>query len=177
MTIIACTAASNLEHGYKVEVQHEHYPSQYHEGSHGGDSYSNHDDGSYKHDDGSYQHDDGSYQHDDGSYNGEAAYTHHESADHGHEEHYPDHHPSYKFEYGVKDPKTGDHKSQWEHRDGDVVKGEYTVDEADGTHRVVEYSSDKKNGFNAVVKKIGHAYHHWFSICHTTELHRRWKII
>uniref|UniRef100_A0A182FFN3 Uncharacterized protein n=1 Tax=Anopheles albimanus TaxID=7167 RepID=A0A182FFN3_ANOAL len=32
-------------------------------------------------------------------------------------------HPSYKFEYGVKDPHTGDHKSQWEHRDGDVVKG------------------------------------------------------
>uniref|UniRef100_A0A182FFN4 Uncharacterized protein n=1 Tax=Anopheles albimanus TaxID=7167 RepID=A0A182FFN4_ANOAL len=43
-------------------------------------------------------------------------------------------HPSYKFEYGVKDPHTGDHKSQWEHRDGDVVKGSYTLEEADGTH-------------------------------------------
>ena len=67
--------------------------------------------------------------------------------------------PKYKFEYGVKDAHTGDHKSQWEVRDGDVVKGEYTLDEADGTKRVVEYQADKHNGFNAVVKKIGHAYH------------------
>lgn len=67
--------------------------------------------------------------------------------------------PKYKFEYGVKDAHTGDHKNQWEVRDGDVVKGEYSLDEADGTKRVVEYTSDKHNGFNAVVKKIGHAYH------------------
>jgi hypothetical protein len=146
-----------LDHAYKVEVHHEHYPK--HEvkaaewSGHGAESY---DDGSYKHDEGSYKHED------DGSYHGEGSYVssgaHHEEA--RHEEHYPDHHPQYKYEYGVKDPKTGDHKSQWEHRDGDVVKGEYTLDEADGTHRVVEYSSDKKNGFNAVVKKIGHAHHH-----------------
>jgi Insect cuticle protein len=69
------------------------------------------------------------------------------------------HHPSYKFEYGVKDAHTGDHKSQWEHRDGDVVKGEYTLDEADGTKRVVKYSSDKKGGFHAHVERIGHAHH------------------
>jgi Insect cuticle protein len=69
------------------------------------------------------------------------------------------HHPSYKFEYGVKDPKTKDHHSQWEHRDGDVVKGEYSLDEADGTKRVVKYTSDKKSGFNAVVERIGHAHH------------------
>ncbi|XP_053674653.1 uncharacterized protein LOC128724956 [Anopheles nili] len=79
-------------------------------------------------------------------------------------EHYGHHHdyyshPSYKFEYGVKDPHTGDHKSQWEHRDGDVVKGAYTLHEADGTERVVEYSSDKHNGFQAHVKRVGHAYH------------------
>lgn len=67
--------------------------------------------------------------------------------------------PKYKYEYGVKDAHTGDHKSQWEVRDGDVVKGEYSLDEADGTKRVVSYTSDKHNGFNAVVKKIGHAYH------------------
>jgi hypothetical protein len=67
--------------------------------------------------------------------------------------------PKYKFEYGVKDPHTGDHKSQWEVRDGDVVKGEYTLDEADGTKRVVEYHADGKTGFHAKVKKIGHAYH------------------
>ena len=67
--------------------------------------------------------------------------------------------PKYKFEYGVKDLKTGDHKSQWEIRDGDVVKGEYSLDEADGTIRVVEYHADGKTGFHAIVKKIGHAHH------------------
>uniref|UniRef100_A0A182PIR2 Uncharacterized protein n=1 Tax=Anopheles epiroticus TaxID=199890 RepID=A0A182PIR2_9DIPT len=54
----------------------------------------------------------------------------------GHEHQDYHSHPSYKFEYGVKDPHTGDHKSQWEHRDGDVVKGAYTLDEADGTKRL-----------------------------------------
>ncbi|KAL1399477.1 hypothetical protein pipiens_002210 [Culex pipiens pipiens] len=65
--------------------------------------------------------------------------------------------PKYKFEYGVKDIHTGDHKSQWEMRDGDVVKGEYTLDEADGTQRIVEYYADSKTGFEAKVKNIGHA--------------------
>ncbi|XP_070504629.1 cuticle protein 19-like [Chironomus tepperi] len=81
---------------------------------------------------------------------------------HGHDEHaHVDyvHHPAYKYEYGVHDPKTKDHHSQWEHRDGDVVKGEYTLDEADGTKRVVKYSSDKKGGFTAHVERIGHATH------------------
>jgi len=31
--------------------------------------------------------------------------------------------------------------------------------EPDGTQRIVEYTADKHNGFNAVVKKIGHAHH------------------
>ncbi|KAG5673180.1 hypothetical protein PVAND_003247 [Polypedilum vanderplanki] len=69
------------------------------------------------------------------------------------------HHPAYKYEYGVHDPHTKDHHTQWEHRDGDVVKGEYTLDEADGTKRVVKYSSDKKGGFTAHVERIGHAQH------------------
>ncbi|XP_058456844.1 cuticle protein 19-like [Malaya genurostris] len=74
---------------------------------------------------------------------------------------YKDHYsyPKYKYEYGVKDYHTGDHKSQWEHRDGDVVKGGYTLDEADGTKRVVEYHSDKHHGLQAHVKRIGHAHH------------------
>ena len=76
--------------------------------------------------------------------------------DEGHDYH---HHPSYKYEYGVKDPKTKDHHSQWEHRDGDKVVGEYTLDEADGTKRVVKYSSDKHTGFQAHVERIGHAHH------------------
>lgn len=67
--------------------------------------------------------------------------------------------PKYKFNYGVQDSHTGDHKSQWEIRDGDVVKGGYELYEPDGTKRVVEYTSDKIHGFKAIVKKIGHAHH------------------
>ncbi|XP_044757603.1 cuticle protein 19-like isoform X1 [Coccinella septempunctata] len=74
-----------------------------------------------------------------------------------HEEHHAPAH--YKFDYGVHDPHTHDVKSQWEHRDGDHVKGAYTLKEADGTTRLVEYTADPHSGFNAVVKRIGHAHH------------------
>ncbi|KAJ8935140.1 hypothetical protein NQ318_021925 [Aromia moschata] len=68
-------------------------------------------------------------------------------------------HPKYEFSYGVQDPHTGDHKSQHEERDGDVVKGYYTVAEPDGTLRTVHYTADHHNGFNAVVEKTGHGVH------------------
>ncbi|KAF4527586.1 hypothetical protein B566_EDAN016385 [Ephemera danica] len=67
--------------------------------------------------------------------------------------------PKYQFDYAVHDPHTGDHKTQWETRDGDVVKGEYTVHDPDGTIRTVKYTSDKHNGFNAVVHRAGKSYH------------------
>ncbi|NP_001166644.1 cuticular protein RR-2 motif 126 precursor [Bombyx mori] len=67
--------------------------------------------------------------------------------------------PKYAFDYSVNDPHTGDHKTQWESRDGDVVKGAYSLAEPDGTTRIVEYTADKHNGFNAVVKRIGQAHH------------------
>ncbi|KAG8236743.1 hypothetical protein J437_LFUL016998 [Ladona fulva] len=70
-----------------------------------------------------------------------------------------DAHPKYQFNYGVNDPHTGDIKNQWEERDGDVVKGSYSLHEADGTVRTVEYTADKHNGFNAVVKRTGKATH------------------
>lgn len=69
------------------------------------------------------------------------------------------HYPKYQFDYGVKDLKTGDIKSQWEKRDGDVVKGSYSLHEPDGSERIVEYEADDKHGFNAVVKHVGHGYH------------------
>ncbi|XP_017842060.2 histidine-rich glycoprotein [Drosophila busckii] len=75
-----------------------------------------------------------------------------------HDEHHH-HHPKYEFSYGVKDTKTGDIKQQWETRDGDKVKGGYTMKEADGRTRVVEYTADAHNGFQATVKHIGHADH------------------
>ncbi|KAG5872286.1 hypothetical protein JTB14_037419 [Gonioctena quinquepunctata] len=68
-------------------------------------------------------------------------------------------HPRYEFNYGVQDGHTGDHKSQHEQRDGDVVKGYYTVAEPDGTLRTVHYTADDHNGFNAVVEKSGHPVH------------------
>jgi hypothetical protein len=55
----------------------------------------------------------------------------------------------------VKDQHTGDLKSQWEYRDGDKVKGSYSVLDPDGFIRTVDYSADDHHGFNAVVKKTG----------------------
>lgn len=54
---------------------------------------------------------------------------------------------------------TGDLKSQWEHREGDVVKGSYSLMEPDGSIRTVDYTADSHNGFNAVVSKSGHNVH------------------
>ncbi|CAB3229022.1 unnamed protein product [Arctia plantaginis] len=67
--------------------------------------------------------------------------------------------PRYAFNYAVRDPYTGDNKAQWEKRDGDVVKGAYSLVEPDGNLRVVEYWADDKSGFNAVVKKLGPNLH------------------
>uniref|UniRef100_A0A182UBF4 Uncharacterized protein n=1 Tax=Anopheles melas TaxID=34690 RepID=A0A182UBF4_9DIPT len=89
------------------------------------------------------------------------AEDHHHESSHHHEEHdhFVDYYAptNYKFEYGVKDPHTGDHKTHWEERDGDVVKGAYTVLDADGSSRLVEYTADPHHGFNAVVKRIEHS--------------------
>lgn len=138
--IIAVVVAHAVQpSGYKVEVKHDHYPVKqaYINEGYGGDglgAYAGHSSYGYAGDSGANQY--------------------------GHEEHGDfNHHPKYSFEYGVKDPHTGDHKSQWEKRDGDKVIGEYTVDEADGTKRVVSYTADDKHGFQAVVKKIGQAHH------------------
>ncbi|XP_030747915.1 adult-specific cuticular protein ACP-20-like [Sitophilus oryzae] len=60
----------------------------------------------------------------------------------------------YQYSYGVADPETGDNKDHYEIRDGDVVKGSYTIAEPDGTVRTVKYTADQ-NGFNAVVGKSG----------------------
>ncbi|KAL4710385.1 hypothetical protein ACJJTC_008787 [Scirpophaga incertulas] len=61
--------------------------------------------------------------------------------------------PKYEFEYAVSDKKTGDHKRHHEIRDGDKVRGEYSLVEADGSLRKVQYHADDHHGFNAVVSK------------------------
>jgi len=84
----------------------------------------------------------------------------------------PQAYPKYAYDYAVKDAHTGDAKSQWETRDGDVVKGAYSLVEPDGTVRVVEYTSDKHNGFNAIVKKVGTAKIKDFSRLNTQVVQR-----
>ncbi|XP_039748550.1 chorion protein S36-like [Pararge aegeria] len=62
-----------------------------------------------------------------------------------------DAHPRYAFEYHVNDPHTGDIKQQKEVRDGDVVKGQYSLVEPDGSVRTVDYVADWETGFHANV--------------------------
>ncbi|GBP38857.1 Larval cuticle protein A2B [Eumeta japonica] len=70
----------------------------------------------------------------------------------------------YKYSYDVRDPATGDSKTQQEEKYGDLVKGFYTVVDPDGTKRTVLYSADPVKGFNAVVRtepaeSVGYPYH------------------
>lgn len=67
------------------------------------------------------------------------------------DEYYYDSEPNYKFAYGVEDKKTGDVKSQEEIREGDYVKGEYSLIDADNKLRVVKYQAGPKTGFEATV--------------------------
>lgn len=64
-----------------------------------------------------------------------------------------DPHPQYKYSYDVQDAVSGDSKNQIEERDGDVVRGEYSLIDADGYKRTVQYTADPINGFNAVVNR------------------------
>ncbi|XP_031338246.1 cuticle protein 21-like [Photinus pyralis] len=61
--------------------------------------------------------------------------------------------PQYSYAYDIQDHLTGDSKSQHESRNGDYVEGSYSVAESDGTLRIVDYTADPVNGFNAVVRK------------------------
>ncbi|KAH8397511.1 hypothetical protein KR222_008700 [Zaprionus bogoriensis] len=87
---------------------------------------------------------------------------HYEVEDHHHEDEHVDYYapPKYAFKYGVNDFHTGDVKSQHETRDGDTVKGQYSLVEPDGSIRTVDYTADKHNGFNAVVHKTAPVHHH-----------------
>ncbi|XP_064556519.1 cuticle protein 7 [Drosophila montana] len=80
---------------------------------------------------------------------------------HAHEVYPDDPHPKYNFAYDVQDAVSGDSKSQVESRDGDVVQGEYSLDDADGFRRTVKYTADSVNGFNAVVHRepLSHTHH------------------
>lgn len=64
-----------------------------------------------------------------------------------------DPHPQYTYSYDVQDTLSGDSKGHVEERDGDVVRGEYSLIDADGFKRTVTYTADSINGFNAVVRR------------------------
>ncbi|XP_017846153.1 larval cuticle protein A2B [Drosophila busckii] len=64
-----------------------------------------------------------------------------------------DPHPQYSYSYDVQDTLSGDSKGHVEERDGDVVRGEYSLIDADGFRRTVTYTADSINGFNAVVRR------------------------
>lgn len=64
-----------------------------------------------------------------------------------------DPHPQYSYGYDVKDALSGDSKTAVETRDGDIVQGQYSLNDADGYRRIVDYTSDPINGFNAVVRR------------------------
>ena len=64
-----------------------------------------------------------------------------------------DHPVDYAFKYEVNDKKTGDVKSHEENRKGDHTSGAYSMIEADGSKRLVEYTVEGASGFQAVVRR------------------------
>ncbi|XP_044270224.1 cuticle protein 7-like [Tribolium madens] len=69
-----------------------------------------------------------------------------------------DHNPQYNYAYAVNDQHTGDSKSQHETRNGDVVHGQYSLTDPDGSRRTVDYSAGPHTGFNAVVHRTAGAH-------------------
>lgn len=67
----------------------------------------------------------------------------------------PDHEEpaNYKFSYEVNEPSTGDIKKQHEEAKNGAISGYYTVNDADGFKRIVHYTADDENGFQADVKR------------------------
>lgn len=61
----------------------------------------------------------------------------------------------YDFSYSVHDSQSGDVKEQQESRDGDAVRGSYSLVQPDGIQRIVEYTADEHQGFNAIVRYEG----------------------
>ncbi|KAI4464361.1 structural contituent of cuticle [Holotrichia oblita] len=82
----------------------------------------------------------------------------------------------YSFSYGVKDLHTGDVKQQWEKKNGDSIRGHYSLVEPDGTVRIVDYTADSKSGFNAVVKHKGTSYHQDPHSNHKATSHKSFEI-
>lgn len=59
--------------------------------------------------------------------------------------------PSYQFGFDVNDDQYTNYQNRKEQRDGDVIKGSYSVVDSDGFIRTVTYTADPKEGFKAEV--------------------------
>lgn len=66
-----------------------------------------------------------------------------------------DPYPRYNFDYRVAEPRTGDYKNHQESRNGDAVRGQYSVAEPDGSLLTVRYAADDAHGYTAVVERSG----------------------
>jgi hypothetical protein len=59
--------------------------------------------------------------------------------------------PSYQFGFDVKDDEFTNYQNRKEQREGNVIKGSYSVVDSDGFIRTVSYTADPKEGFKAEV--------------------------
>jgi len=59
--------------------------------------------------------------------------------------------PNYQFGFDVKDDEFTNYQNRKESRDGNVIKGSYSVVDSDGFIRTVTYTADPKEGFKAEV--------------------------
>jgi Insect cuticle protein len=66
----------------------------------------------------------------------------------------------YSFNYEVNDPTTYDVKSQSEYSKDGYTAGSYSLIDADGLRRTVDYTADDYNGFQATVRReqTGYGY-------------------
>lgn len=58
---------------------------------------------------------------------------------------------SYQFGFDVKDDEYTNYQNRKETREGQVIKGSYSVVDSDGFIRTVKYTADPKEGFKAEV--------------------------
>ena len=60
---------------------------------------------------------------------------------------------NYEFNYAVNEASTGDVKSQQEKAVNGAIHGSYQLNDADGFLRIVDYTADDVNGFQANVRR------------------------
>ena len=60
---------------------------------------------------------------------------------------------NYEFNYDVHDTHTGDIKQQYEKAHDGAIQGQYSLIDADGYRRIVDYTADDHHGFNANVRR------------------------